>query len=135
MGRGGAGIWNGGTTSIPRTAPSVYSDLGVVDGGQTVAAGTVAPAIAGRVKPLVNSATPAWIRITGTAAKAGDAVYWTYEGRRTAAPDLPAARIGSAAGPGAPGTNVLADGTIELGLSNIQTDGNYLHWYLRRPAL
>lgn len=122
----------GKTTSVETVDPDYFSDLGQIVGGTSVAAGSTFPAIAGRVIPLPGATT--WIKITGTDAQAGDSVLITYEGRRTAAPLNPAARITAAAGPGAPGTNALAAGEIELTLSGSNSDLNYVTWKLIRKG-
>lgn len=133
MGWGQAQVWNGARTTVPMVAPSVYSDLGDVNGGDTAPAGSPAPAIAGRLTPMVVDASPQWVRISGTAAKVGDSVDAMYEGRRTnLSGDTPATRILTAAGPGAPGFNALPEGTIEIALNGINSDGGYVHWEIRR---
>ena len=109
-----------------------FSDLGAVAGGSTVAAGSALPATHGRIIPNHTAVTDQWVRISGTAARAGDAVYCTFQGRRTASPTNPATRIQAASGPGAPGATILPDGTIEIVISGQNSDENFVAWYIAR---
>jgi hypothetical protein len=118
-----------GVITIPEDR---YSTLGSVTGGTTVAAGSVLPATGGVVIPEPGATT--WIRISGTDARIGDAVFAVYEGRRTALDTNPAQRILSAAGPGAPGVDSIPAGTIEIALNSANTDLNRVFWFLMRAA-
>jgi hypothetical protein len=121
----------GGAVDVPSDR---YSTLGQLIGGSTTAAGSVLPAMAGICVPNPTAVANNWVKITGTAAVVGDTVFVQYEGRRTATPTSPASRIDSAAGPGAPGTNVLAAGEIEIALSGPNSDLNRVSWFLLRKV-
>lgn len=120
-------------TGVETYDPDYYSELGVVAGGATVAAGSTFPAIAGKLI-LQPGATFTWAKITNTAAEIGDTVEVFYEGRRVATPNNPASRILSAAGPGATGTNVLNAGEIEVAMNSSNTDGTFVHWKITRKG-
>lgn len=133
-------IWTSSTEAVSSVSsaeslqpgPDVYSDLGTVSGGSTVPAGSPSPAVAGRV--IIDANTTFWVRITGTAAEAGDAVLVSFEGRRVATASNPATRFLAAAGPGALGT-ALPEGTIEITVNSVYTDGTYIHWVLQKTPV
>ena len=131
------GYWTPAPSSTSSSAPiapsaASYSDLGVVAGGSTVAAGSALPAVAGRL--ILHPGTN-WVKITGTAAEAGDLVVVEFEGLRSTFPLNPAQRRKAGAGPGASGSNPLALGEIEVTISGSNADANYVHWFLVRTPV
>lgn len=126
------GNWSGGgagdgSISFPTGR---YSNLGVLAGGTTTPAGTALPATGGKCIPAPGATT--WVRISGTAAVAGDTILVTWAGGRTSSAANPATRRLVGSGPGEPGTTVLPDGVIEIALSASNPDATSVTWILVR---
>ena len=104
----------------------VFSTLGVVTGGDTVAAGTVEPATAGVV--IIDPGASTEIFITGVDVEPGDAVFHTFSGSPVSFPTNPANRRDSG--------RVVSSGVIGLALSSTNPDLSYSSWLvIKKPAV
>lgn len=116
-----------GDASIPLAK---QSHLGLVSGGTTNPAGSALPATAGDFILDPIPAAETWVRITGTAAAAGDTVLTRFGGNAITAPLNPAKRYTTARLPGEPGTFVLGPGVIEISNSSTNPDSAVTSWVL-----